>query len=142
MKEEIAGYVAKDLWASATTAASTESPIVGLSFREEESTNALDFLSLVSMDISARFTALDQPSRKYLFILAHGDTHGSTNAGGGSVLILGSEDLVVEAGKLTREKLGSKIKGGGKGRWQGKVAEKWAAGDKEKLENVLVEASS
>ncbi|GAA5848505.1 hypothetical protein JCM5353_007455 [Sporobolomyces roseus] len=142
MKEEIAGYVAKDLWATPTTAASTDAPIVGLSFREEESTNALDFLSLVSMDLSARFTALDQPNRKYLFILAHGDTHGSTNVGGGSVLILGSEDLVVEAGKLTREKLGSKIKGGGKGRWQGKVAEKWAAGDKEKLENVLVEASS
>jgi len=141
MKEELAGHVAKDLFDSATRATGSDAPITGLSFREEESTNGLDFLSLVSMDLSARFAALDQPQRKYLFILAHGDTHGSTNPGGGSVLILGSEDMVVKAGERTREAFGSKIKGGGKGRWQGKVAEKWVAGDREKLEKVLEEAS-
>jgi alanyl-tRNA synthetase len=139
MKEELAGHVAKELWESAIMS-TEEDVLAGLSFREEEATNSLDFLSLVSMDLSARYNALDEPRRKYLFLLAVGDTPGSTNPTNGAVLILGSEDLVVKAGKLTVEKLAGKIKGGGKGRWQGKLTDKWVAGDREKLERVLTDS--
>ncbi|GAA5934303.1 putative alanine--tRNA ligase [Sporobolomyces koalae] len=146
MKEELAGHVAKDLWNTAileSTASDDDRmlPIVGCSFREEEATNSLEFLSLVSIDLAARFNALEQPERKYLFVLAAGDTAGSATATPGSVLILGSEDWVAKAGKLTVDKLAGKIKGGGKGRWQGKLTDKWVAGDREKLERVVQEAT-
>ncbi|GAA5879029.1 hypothetical protein JCM16303_001274 [Sporobolomyces ruberrimus] len=143
MKEEIAGHVAKELWENAAVPTNEEGGIdavlAGLSFREEESTNSLDFLSLVSIDLTARYNALEPSSsaRKYLFILASGDTPGSSEPTNGAILILGSEDLVVKAGKLTAEKLAGKVKGGGKGRWQGKLTDKWVAGDREKLEKVL-----
>lgn len=140
LKEELAGHVAKDLWDTATAREGTV--LAGMSFREEEATNSLDFLSLVSMDLTARYNALDQSQgpRKYLFVLAVGDTPGSTSPTNGAVLILGSEDLVVKAGKLAVEKFAGKVKGGGKGRWQGKLTDKWVVGDREKLERVLADA--
>ncbi|GAA5906613.1 putative alanine--tRNA ligase [Sporobolomyces salmoneus] len=144
LKEELAGHVAKELWDNAIKESQEGSMIAGMSFREEESTNSLDFLSLVSIDLTSRYNALNPSSsslpRKYLFLLAVGDTPGSTSPTNGAVLILGSEDLVVKAGKLVVEKLKGKVKGGGKGRWQGKLTDKWVAGDREKLEDVVKEA--
>ncbi|GAA6063220.1 hypothetical protein JCM10212_002442 [Sporobolomyces blumeae] len=149
MKEELGSFVADDLWRNALGQARADdaAPLVGLSFREDDATNSLDFLSAISMDLAARYKSLegDDPSmaeRKHLFVLAHGGTAGSPSSTSGAVLILGSEDLVVKAGKLVIEKLGTKVKGGGKGRWQGKVSAKWEAGDREKLERVLQEATA
>lgn len=146
MKEELAGYVAKDLCDEALKSVhggdDGTAVLKGLSFREEDATNALEFLSAVSSDLKTRFDALSGTPRKQLFVLACGGTAGSTGATSGAVLIFGTEDLVVKAGKMVVEKLGGKIKGGGKGRWQGKVTDRWEAGDKEKLEQVLEEATA
>ncbi|GAA5956167.1 hypothetical protein JCM3765_005479 [Sporobolomyces pararoseus] len=140
MKEELAGHVAKQLWESAMA---QEDILAGFSFREEESTNSLEFLQLISQDLSNRYNSLDKsdPPRKYLFLLAVGDTPGSSTPTNGAVLILGTDDLVVKAGKLLVEKLAGKVRGGGKGRWQGKLLDKWAVGDREKLERVLEEVT-
>ena len=141
LKEELAGHVAKELWESALT---QEGVLTGLSFREEESTNSLEFLQLISQDLSNRYNSIDKSisPRPYLFLLAVGDTPGSSNPANGAVLILGTDDLVVKAGKLLVEKLAGKVKGGGKGRWQGKLLDKWAVGDREKLERVLEEITT
>ncbi|GAA5862738.1 hypothetical protein JCM1840_002657 [Sporobolomyces johnsonii] len=149
LKEELAGYVAKDLWDEALKSAhsggddETTAVLRGLSFREEDATNALEFLGAVASDLKTRCDALSEtPPRRQLFILACGGTSGSTGATSGAVVIFGTEELVVKAGKMVVEKLGGKIKGGGKGRWQGKVTDRWEAGDKEKLEKVLEEATA
>lgn len=145
LKEELAGYVADSLWTRATSQSEQEVPdaaraIVALSFREEDATNDLLFLSTVSAPIKSRLDALPKDQRA-LFILACGSTAGSTAPSGGALLIFGSEDLVAKAGKLVTAKFGPRVKGGGKGRWQGKLAgPSWANTDKALLQEILHEA--
>ncbi|GAA6023760.1 hypothetical protein JCM11491_006036 [Sporobolomyces phaffii] len=154
LREELARTVANDLWdtaaAALTTAAADEDKdaqprVAGaVSFREDEATNSLEFLSLVSIDLTPRFVVAAAPSaaaaNKYLFVLACGDTPGASDPTPGAVLILGSDpDLVSKAGKILSDQFAGKVRGGGGrgGRWQGKLTDKWAAGDRAKLDQVL-----
>lgn len=139
LKDELAGFVAESLWSKALAVA--ENGVVSaVSFREEDSTNSLEFLSAVSLALKTRIDA--QPKEhKSLFVLASASTAGSSTPNGGALLIFGSEDLVVKAGKGVTAKFGARVKGGGKGRWQGKlVGANWAKGDAQLLEEVVEEA--
>lgn len=141
LKDELAGFVAESLWSQATTAAGAEGGIVSaISFREEDATNSLEFLSSVSFALKPRLDALPK-EQKSLFVLASASTAGTSTPSGGALLIFGSEDLVVKAGKSVAARFGARVKGGGKGRWQGKlVGASWAKGDAQLLEEVVEEA--
>ncbi|BGP01753.1 hypothetical protein RTG_01770 [Rhodotorula toruloides ATCC 204091] len=143
---ELASWVAKDLWEQASKAAAGEGKTLkALSFREEDATNSLEFLSSVSLELKPRIEALPADTNKHLFVLASGATAGSPNAAnaGGSVLIVGSDDLVMQAGKKVVEVFGKeRIKGGGKGRWQGKLTGRWENGDDLLLKKVLDEVAA
>nr|CRX79096.1 hypothetical protein ls5930a1_00144 [Leucosporidium scottii] len=140
LKDELAGFVAESLWEKAMRAAGEGGPVTVISFREEDATNSLDFLSAVSLALKPRIEALPK-EQKSLFALASGSTAGSSTPNGGALLLLGSEDLVVKAGKGVAGKFGARVKGGGKGRWQGKlVGQSWAKGDEQLLAEVVEEA--
>ncbi|ORY83563.1 Threonyl/alanyl tRNA synthetase [Leucosporidium creatinivorum] len=140
LKDELAGFVAESLWGKAMRAAGEGGPVTAISFREEDATNSLDFLSAVSLALKPRIDALPK-GQKNLFALASGSTAGSSTPNGGALLIFGSEDLVVKAGKSVAAKFGARVKGGGKGRWQGKlVGQSWAKGDEQLMSDVIDEA--
>lgn len=136
MKEELAGFLAKELWEKACA---SEGVKRGVLFREEDATNSLEFLGSVSFSIKARWEESDlqvgEGESKILLALACG---GSTPSPG-SLLIFGSEELVAKASKEMSTLFGARVKGGGKGRWQGKVG-KWEKGDEDLLEKVLENA--
>lgn len=139
LKEELAGFVADRLWSEATL--SDKSTVAGVSFREDDSTNSLDFLTNIALALKPRLDTLikDRPA---LFLLACGATAGSQASSGGAVLICGSEDLVKKAGKLMSAKFGPRVRGGGKGRWQGKLAgPSWEKQDGALLQEVVDEAT-
>lgn len=141
IRDELAGFVAGEVWSEAVGASGAEGGVyAALSFREEDATNSLEFLAAVSTSLTARLAATPTVTRS-LFILATACTPGSSTPAGGALLILGSEDLVLRAGKGVVEKFGARIKGGGKGRWQGKLAgSNWEAADRARLRRVLEEA--
>lgn len=139
MKDELAGFVAESLWSKAISAAGEAGVVSAVSFREEDATNSLEFLSAVSVALKPRLDALPK-EQKSLFVLASASTAGTSTPAGGALLIFGSEDLVVKAGKSVAAKFGARVKGGGKGRWQGKlVGPSWAKGDDKLLEEVAAE---
>lgn len=140
LKDELAGFVAESLWTKAERASREGGAVTAISFREEDATNSLDFLSAVSLALKPRIDALPK-ERKALLVLASGSTAGSSTPNGGALLIFGSEDLVVKAGKGVSTRFGARVKGGGKGRWQGKlVGPSWAKGDEQLLAEVVEEA--
>lgn len=140
LKDELAGFVAESLWEKAIRAAGEGGAVTAISIREEDATNSLDFLSAVSLALKPRIDALPK-EQKSLFVLASGSTAGSSTPNGGAILIFGSEDLVVKAGKSVAAKFGARVKGGGKVRWQGKlVGQSWVKGDEQLLAEVVEEA--
>ena len=109
--------------------------------REDDATNSLEFLASVAAELKPRIDGA-APGAPSLFVLACGATAGSPSAAaaGGAVLIVGSEQLVVEAGKRVVERFGKeRVKGGGKGRWQGKVTGRWENGDALLLKRIVDE---
>lgn len=136
MREELATFVAASLWDTATHSTSADGVISGLSFRQEDATNSLEFLSLLASELKTKVDAAETIPR-HLFVLASGATSGSAPAGG-AVLIVGSDELVVKAGKAVAAKFGARVRGGGKGRWQGKLSGAgWEKGDELLLREVL-----
>ncbi|GAA6004208.1 hypothetical protein JCM10207_002483 [Rhodosporidiobolus poonsookiae] len=141
LKEELAGLVAREVLerANASAAGGVQS---ALCFREDDATNALDFLASIAGELGT--LAPPSPQGAQLFLLACGATSGSAHAAaaGGAVLITGSDALVVEAGKRVVEVFGKeRVRGGGKGRWQGKVTGRWEAGDEVLLRRIVEEVA-
>lgn len=141
LREELAGFVAEDLWRTSTEQAG-ESGIVGqVLFREDDATNSIEFLSTVSMALKPKVESLAE-GKKHLFVLASACTPGNVAPSGGALLITGSDDLVTKAGKLVTAKFEGRIRGGGKGRWQGKLSgDRWAKTDAQLLREIADEAS-
>ncbi|KAM0751105.1 ThrRS/AlaRS common domain-containing protein [Meredithblackwellia eburnea MCA 4105] len=134
MREELAGFVAHKLWAQASSRPDDRAIKWAASVREEDATNSLDFLLLVAGELKG----LASPESPHVFAIAVGIGASSPTTSGGSLLVFGSEDLVGKAGKEIGEKFKGRVKGGGKGRWQGKlVGARWELGDEAKLEEVL-----
>jgi len=133
LKASLAEFTLDALWVSALASSPGEGPVVGTLLREDDATNALDFVVPIAAGLKARADAL---GRRCLFALGVGSGAASA-APGGALLIAGSDELVVLAGKAVAGEFGARIKGGGKGRWQGKLAGKWEKGDQARLANVL-----
>lgn len=142
LREEVAGFLAKDLWnnSNVTTKENEGEIRRAVLLREEDSTNSLEFLSLISFAIKTKWEEyqVENKNSKVLFALAS----GSKESIGGSLIIFGTEDLVMKASKEMIIEFGSRIKGGGKGRWQGKLAGKWEKDDSNLLSKVLEKACS
>ncbi|KPV72447.1 uncharacterized protein RHOBADRAFT_55913 [Rhodotorula graminis WP1] len=140
---ELAGFVARDLWERAQQGREGEGAGAGArasTLREDDATNSLEFLASVAAELKPRIDAAAPSSS--LFVLACGATAGSPTAAaaGGAVLIVGTEALVVEAGKRVVDTFGrERVKGGGKGRWQGKVTGRWENGDALLLRRIVDE---
>ncbi|GAA5838827.1 hypothetical protein JCM11251_006751 [Rhodosporidiobolus azoricus] len=143
LKEELAGWVAKDVLEKAKEDEANNGGVLTLALlREDDTTNALDFLQAVAGEIGTRLSATSSAEKdiNQLFLLASGATPGSQTAAaaGGAVLIFGSEKLVIAAGKKVVEMFGKeRVKGGGKGRWQGKVSGRWENGDALLLREIV-----
>jgi len=143
MATELAGFVARDLWDQAGGAEGTKGRRAS-TLREDDATNSLEFLSTVAAELKPRLDALGTGAEAF-FVLACGATAGSPNAAaaGGAVLIVGSEALVLAARRRVVETFGKeRVKGGGKGRWQGKVTGKWENGDALLLKKIVDEVAA
>jgi len=123
LREEIADYTASRILEKAKTGRATaEEPLIAALVREEDSTNDMDFLTSVQGKIKDRLKGVDTP-----YILALAQSGHSTPSPDGCLLIFGSDDTTVnkvaDRLKKGKTKFGQRLKGGGKGRWQGKLIE-------------------
>jgi misacylated tRNA(Ala) deacylase len=118
MGTELAEWVAKDLLDRSKAASADAKVITGFLHRDEDGTNDLEWLVALSGKIKGILDT-DTTSPPHLFALA-----ASSSQSGSSLLIFGQpESLVASAGNDIRAKFGARVKGGGKGRWQGKLVE-------------------
>ena len=127
LEGELAGLVAHDLLATALNANQDAKPeaIVLHKHREDDSGNALAFLSSISTAFVSKVVALSQPV-PYLVVLTSSpstQTASSTTV----VMVFGDDEKRVRAvGEALKAKLG--VKGGGKGtKWSGKFTGVWKA---------------
>lgn len=107
----------------------TEGLWVKIVHRTDDSTACLAFLS----SIANAFTRLIPPGKSQLYLLVLTSSPSSqTTSSTTTVLIAGSgPDQVKSLGEALKAKLGSAIKGGGKGRWSGKFVGVWKEEGKE-----------
>ncbi|SDA01281.1 BZ3500_MvSof-1268-A1-R1_Chr10-1g02557 [Microbotryum saponariae] len=146
LREELAAFVAEKVWD--TSSRNEEGRKVvrkGLCWRLEDATNSLEFLSSVAVGLKTR---MDEAQEKCLFVLGCGGTpraggvrgeSASAMNGGGALLIVGDQGLVARAGKEVGVRFGTRIRGGGKGKWQGKLTSElgWEKSDDGLLKKVL-----
>ncbi|KAK9900852.1 ThrRS/AlaRS common domain-containing protein, partial [Cystobasidium minutum MCA 4210] len=99
-----------------------DAPLVAAHVREEDSTNDMDFLTSVQAKLK---DLLANDKSQYIFAVAH--SGHTTPSPDGCLLIFGSNDATVSkiADKLKKgeSQYGQRLRGGGKGRWQGKLTE-------------------
>lgn len=142
LREEVAATVAEGMWRDAK--AKGGDVLSAVSLREEDATNSLEFLVQVAGELKTRLEA-DAEQPKHIFAMACGIPpvgSGVPTSAGGSLLIMGSEAMVAKAGKDVAVLMPGRVKGGGKGRWQGKLGgTRWEKGDRELLEQVLAAAA-
>ncbi|KAK4051713.1 hypothetical protein OIO90_004663 [Microbotryomycetes sp. JL221] len=139
LKEELANFVAQNLIETMKENKGIENNFL---FKQEDSTNSIEFLSLIAMSIKSKLDSSLSTSlkSKHLFLLASASTPGNSQPTGGALLIVGTDSLVAAAGKLVMNKFQGRLRGGGKGRWQGKITgDRWLKGDELLLESVLTE---
>ncbi|KAJ3171080.1 hypothetical protein HDU88_008114 [Geranomyces variabilis] len=117
--------------------------LVGRLHREDESTD-VDFLVSLIQDAFKPPAKEDGSAAEWLVIVSGGafSAAGKEASGtGGCLVMVGSSDaLVKKGGDGLKTRLGGKLKGGGKGRWQGKVTGAWIKSDMALLDEVLREA--
>lgn len=118
MRDELAEMVASQAIDKARSQ-SKDGHLIAALVREEDATNDVDFLSLVSTKIKERLSG----EKAYTFAIAHS---GHGNAVPDGCLVVFSSDEAVAARiseeiKKGESQLCKRLKGGGKGRWQGKL---------------------
>jgi alanyl-tRNA synthetase len=113
--EELARLVAKDLASGAF--ASGKNKVVSY-YREEDSTNGLEFLSMLSAELNIHVTNAGNPTCLFNLMATSSPNHPSPTS---SIIIFGTESLVQQAAKKLTGIFGDRLKGGGKARWQGKM---------------------
>lgn len=125
LRDEVADFTAFRILeeALADSRNSSESPLIWAHVREEDSTNDMDFLSAVQFKLKERLVA--SGTKSYIFALAQ--SGNSTPSPDGCLLIFASDDNIVTrvADQLRKGETVYKqrLRGGGKGRWQGKLTE-------------------
>ncbi|KAJ3162334.1 hypothetical protein HDU86_004814 [Geranomyces michiganensis] len=122
--------------------------MVGRLHREDDSTDVDFLVSLLQDAFKPPTTTLkdDGSLADWLVIVSGGafSAAGKEAGGtGGCLVMVGSSDaLVKKGGDELKAKLGGKLKGGGKGRWQGKVTGAWIKSDMALLDEVLEKAAA
>jgi misacylated tRNA(Ala) deacylase len=131
LRDELADFVASKVLEEAQE---IDGITVGAHIRQEDSTNDQEFLLAV-------YTKLKETlgERKFVFALAQ---VGMTTPSPDGCLVIGSSDeaIVKKIGdslKKGETAFGSRLRGGGKGRWQGKLSEGRLSKDRD--EPVLLE---
>lgn len=117
-REEMARFIARDVFHSALSQLEKNGgKYIGYLKREEDSTNDLDFLTLVATILLSLLPAssITGPHCFTLITVASSQAPEPT----GSILIIGNE--IAATVKSVVDILGDKVKGGGKGRWQGRI---------------------
>ncbi|SCV73990.1 BQ2448_6420 [Microbotryum intermedium] len=151
LREEVAGFVAERVWDTSSKIEEAGKVVrKGMMWRLEDATNSLEFLINVATGLKTRMDEVGE--EKCLFVLGCGGTRkaggvrgesasSTTPNGAGALMLVGDQDLVAKAGKEVGVKFGPRIRGGGKGKWQGKVASErgWEKGDDELLKKILDE---
>ncbi|SGY19553.1 BQ5605_C014g07681 [Microbotryum silenes-dioicae] len=147
LREELAAFVAEKVWdTSSRNEVGGKVVRKGLCWRLEDATNSLEFLSSVAVGLKTRMDEAQE--EKCLFVLGCGGTpraggvrgeSASAVNGGGALLIVGDQGLVARAGKEVGVRFGTRIRGGGKGKWQGKLTSEqgWEKCDDGLLKKVL-----
>lgn len=144
MREELAEFVAKHILeeaaarrrqseeGSAATAASESPPprpLLIAHIREEDSTNDLDFLTSIQFKLKDLLQHHSSSSvvEGTRWACALGHVGSTTPNPDGCLMVFASEDAIVQNFsdllKKGESKLAKRIRGGGRGRWQGKVIE-------------------
>ena len=100
--------------------------------REDENTD-IEFLSMI-------LHAFQPPTTQWLVVLSSGPLVTSNGSGGCLLLASSDERLVKKAGELVKSAFQGRVKGGGKGRWQGKVTGGWEKGDQKRFNEIIQEA--
>jgi misacylated tRNA(Ala) deacylase len=121
LREEIADYAASRILEKARSSRTAPgATLIAAVVREEDSTNDMDFLTSVQGRVKDQLKGETSP---YIFAIAQ--SGHSTPSPDGCLLIFGNDDTVVAkvADKLKKGETtyGQRLKGGGKGRWQGKL---------------------
>lgn len=123
LREEIAEFTAHRLLEKARSQRNaSDTPLVAALVREEDSTNDMDFLTSVQGKVK---DLLKEDNAPYAFAIAQ--SGHSTPSPDGCLLIFGSDDaavnVIAEKLKKGETSFGQRLKGGGRGRWQGKLTE-------------------
>jgi alanyl-tRNA synthetase len=129
LKAEASRALALDLVSSLRDINGTQ---IGHLHREEENTD-VEFLNMIVQ-------AFQPPTTRWLVILSSGPFGGGS--GGCLLLVSSDEGLVKKVGELVKTTFRGRVKGGGKGRWQGKVVGGWEKGDQKLFEQMIQEAAS
>jgi misacylated tRNA(Ala) deacylase len=126
LREEVADYTAFRILQDAARASNQsddKAPLVWAHVREEDATNDMDFLTSVQFKLKEQLIAHGKTS--YAFALAHSGI--STPSPDGCLLIFASDDAIVSrvADKFKKGEtpFQQRLRGGGKGRWQGKLTD-------------------
>lgn len=143
LRDEIAALTAHRLLQGARqNRFSEDAPLIAAQVREEDATNDMEFLTSVQSYLK---DLLKDENSAYLFALAQ--SGHTTPSPDGCLVIFGSDDAMVGkvADKIKKGQslYGQRLKGGGKGRWQGKLIEGRFKTDKDEslLETLLRETS-
>ena len=124
--EDLAEYIAKDLVKQGQEQASDCQKVLHVKDDED-----LEGLATLASKIQAAVGS-EQP-RDHFFVLA-----GNNTAGGSSPLLaIGTDTRVSKLADALRKEFGSQLKGGGKGRWQGKLEGKWNKAQIQRLSALL-----
>jgi alanyl-tRNA synthetase len=129
LKAEASRALALDLGSSLCDMNGTQAAYL---HREEENTD-IEFLSMI-------LHAFRPPTTKWLVVLASGPFAPSNESGGCLLLASSDEGLVKKTSELVKTAFQGRVKGGGKGRWQGKVVGGWERGDQKLFGQILQEA--
>lgn len=118
-----------------------EAILLAAHVREEDATNDMDFLASVQSKLKDLLSS--EPSQ-YIFAIAQ--SGHNTPSPDGCLLIFGSNEAIVskvaDSLKKGESPYGQRLRGGGRGRWQGKLTEGRFKKDQDEkaLEKLLADA--
>lgn len=139
LREELAESIAfKLIHGARTSQTDDKTPLTGVLVREEEATNDFEFLSLIQAKAKDILSA--DSGRDYLFALGQVSDNPQVKPAGCCLIFSNKDELVAKVSDMLKKGESTlKLKGGGKGRWQGKVIEGRLSRerDEQELERLL-----
>lgn len=122
LRNELADFVAVKIVQQAKADNGSEGHLLGAIIREEDSTNDIEFLSSVQERVKSILAASDK-QQSYAFAL--GQVGSTEVVPDGCLLVFTNDEMVMSKVasemKAGETQLAKKVRGGGKGKWQGKI---------------------